>query len=135
VDELGFRKRHLLRHEAADREAQHVDLSESECLDECGGAASHLFDRGRNLAGAARDAGVVEQNDVPLSCETIGHRRIPMVHRAGEVLVENERDAAGLAKAPIRKADAVSFDELRWRGLVCGRRHDRLLWGSPIDEP
>jgi hypothetical protein len=41
-----------------------------------------------------------------------------MVHRAGEVLVENERDAAGLAKAPIRKADAVSFDELRWRGLV-----------------
>src|SRR5438309_11418691 len=41
-----------------------------------------------------------------------------MVHRAGEVLVEDERDAASLAKATIRKADAVRLDELRGRGLV-----------------
>src|SRR4029453_10559870 len=95
ADELGFRKRYLLRHEAADREAQHVDLLEPQCLDECDGVASHLFDRGRNLARAARDAGVIEQNDFPLSREAIGHRRIPMVHRAGEVLVENQRDGGG----------------------------------------
>src|SRR6266403_5879422 len=41
-----------------------------------------------------------------------------MVHGAGEVLVEDEWHAAGLAKAAIGKADAVRFDELRRRGLV-----------------
>ena len=41
-----------------------------------------------------------------------------MVHGAGEVLVEDERHAGGIAKAAIGKADAVSFDELRRRGLM-----------------
>jgi hypothetical protein len=41
-----------------------------------------------------------------------------MVHGAGEVLVEDERHAGCIAKAAIGKADAVSFDELRRRGLV-----------------
>jgi hypothetical protein len=41
-----------------------------------------------------------------------------MVHGASEVLIEDERDTAGLAKATIRKADAVGLDELRRRGLV-----------------
>src|SRR3984957_528924 len=41
-----------------------------------------------------------------------------MVHGAGEVLVEDERDAGCIAKAAIGEADAVRFDELRRRGLV-----------------
>jgi hypothetical protein len=41
-----------------------------------------------------------------------------MVHSAGEVLVEDERYAGRIAKAAIGEADAVSFDELRRRGLV-----------------
>src|SRR5882757_8878097 len=48
-----------------------------------------------------------------------------MVHRAGEVLVEDERHAAGFAKAAIGKADAVSFDMLGWRGLVRMAGHGR----------
>jgi hypothetical protein len=42
-----------------------------------------------------------------------------MVHGAGEMLVENERYAAGLTEAAIGKTDAVSFDKLRRRRLVC----------------
>jgi hypothetical protein len=41
-----------------------------------------------------------------------------MVHGAGEVLIEDERQAGWIAKAAIGKADAISFDELRRRGLV-----------------
>src|SRR3984893_11556253 len=41
-----------------------------------------------------------------------------MVHGAGEVLVEDERRTGCIAKAAIGKADTVSFDELRRRGLV-----------------
>src|SRR5258706_14601941 len=50
------------------------------------------------------------------------YRRIPVIHGAQVVLVENERDAGCLAKAAIGKADSVSFEELRRRGLVgvCG---------------
>src|SRR5258708_32310779 len=41
-----------------------------------------------------------------------------MVHRPGEVLVEDERHADNLAEPAIGKADAVRFDDLRRRGLV-----------------
>jgi hypothetical protein len=41
-----------------------------------------------------------------------------MVHGAGKVLVEDERHAGRIAKAAVGKADTVSFDELRLRGLV-----------------
>src|SRR5258708_21469677 len=41
-----------------------------------------------------------------------------MVHRPGEVLVEDERHADNLAEPAIGEADAVRFDELRRRGLV-----------------
>src|ERR1700726_1580439 len=48
-----------------------------------------------------------------------------MVHRPGEVLVENERYAVRPAEATIGEADPVSLDELCRRGLVgvyhCGR--------------
>jgi hypothetical protein len=126
ADEIRFRKRYLLRHEAADRKTQHVDLLQPECLDECDGVACHLFKRGRNLARPARDAGVVEQNDLSFSREAIGHRRIPMVHRPGEVLVENEGYAIRLPEATIGDPDAVRLDELRRRGLV-GMNHYSTL--------
>ncbi len=41
-----------------------------------------------------------------------------MVHRPGEVLVEDERHADNLAEPAIGEADAVGFNELRRRGLV-----------------
>src|SRR6195256_1585003 len=41
-----------------------------------------------------------------------------MVHGAGEVLVEDERDADNLAEPAIGEADTVCLDELRRRGLV-----------------
>src|SRR3984893_17154120 len=89
----------LLRDKAADRKPEHIDLRQSQRLDKRDRVGPHLLARGRNLAGAARYAGVVEQNDLALRREAIGHRRIPMVHRTGEVLVENERYAVPLAEA------------------------------------
>ena len=113
-----MRKRYLLRDEAADREAQHVDLLEPECLDECDGVSSHLFERGRDLARATRDASVIEQNNFSLSREAIGHRWIPMVHGASVVLVEDDRHAGCLTEAAIGEADSVGLYELSGRGLV-----------------
>src|SRR5712671_7832045 len=55
-----------------------------------------------------------EQEDFAIPGQAACHGWVPMVHRAGEVLVEDQRHTA-----------AGSFDELRLRGLVginhCGR--------------
>src|SRR5258707_931046 len=75
----------------------------------------HLLDRGRHVAARAGNARVVEQNDLALRREAIGHRRTPMVHPPSEVLVENERYAVRLTEATIGEADAVGLDELRRR--------------------
>ena len=117
-------ERDLLCNKATNREAQHVDLWEPERFDERYSVGPHLLKRGRHLARTARDAGVVEQDDFPLFGEAVGHRRIPMVHRAGIVLVEDERHAARFAKAAIGEADAVSLDILGRRGLVRVIGHD-----------
>src|SRR6266849_7430953 len=128
-DEIGGLKCDFLRDKAADRKAEHIDLRQSQRLDERDCVGRHLLERGWNLAGAARDAGVVEQNDLALGREPIGHRRIPMVHRPGEVLVENERYAVRPAEATIGEADAVGLDELRRRGLVSMKQ-----WSRPFTQ-
>jgi hypothetical protein len=40
--------------------------------------------------GTAGDAGVVEQDHLAIPGQAVRHRRVPMVHRASEVLVEDE---------------------------------------------
>jgi hypothetical protein len=116
--EIGGLERDLLRDKAADRKAEHVDLLESQRLDESHRVGAHVGERRRHLAGAAGDAGIVEQNNFPVFCEAVSHRRIPMIHRAGIVLVENERQSVRLAEAAIGEADAIGLDELRRCGLM-----------------
>jgi hypothetical protein len=81
-------------------------------------AFAHLLERGRDLAGAAGDACVVEQDHLTVASQAIRHRRVPVIHGARVVLVEDERHAVWLAKAAIGKADPVRVDEPRQRGLV-----------------
>ena len=111
-------QRDLLGDEAADREAEHVNLLQSQRLDEGDGVGAHLLDRGRHLAGAAGNAGVVEQDHFARRREAVGHRRVPVVHRAGEMLVEDERHATRFAEAAVGEPNALGLDELRRRGLV-----------------
>src|SRR5258706_2672675 len=120
-------KRDFLRHKAADGEAKHIDLRQSKCLDEANGVGAHFLERGRHFARAAGDAGVVEQDHLAFLRQPVGHRGVPMVHGAREVLVEYDRDAAGLAETTVGEADAVGFDELGWSGLMGMRGHDRYL--------
>jgi hypothetical protein len=112
----------LLGDEAADRDAEHIDLGQAKRFDESDCVGPHLLQCGRHLARARRDAGIVEQDHLAVAGEAIGHRRVPVIHGAEEVLVEDDRHAAGLAKAAIGEADAIGLDELRRRGLVgiCG---------------
>src|ERR1700733_5321450 len=118
ANEIGRLQSDFLCHHAADRKAKYVDLLKAERLDEGDGVSAHLLDRRRDLAGAAGDARVVEQDHLPVASEAIRHRRVPIIHGADVVLVEDDRHSSGLAEAAIGEADSVSLYELCRHGLV-----------------
>src|ERR1700687_4402796 len=125
ANEIGRLQRDFLRDHAADREAKYVNLLQAQRLDEGDGVSAHPLERRRDLAGAAGDARVVEQDHLTVASEAIRHRRVPIIHGADVVLVEDDRHTAGLAESAIGEADSVSLNELCRRGLVsmnhCGR--------------
>jgi hypothetical protein len=61
--------------------------------------------------------GVVEQ-DLRDPWQAVRHRRVPMVHRASEVLVEDEGYAARFAEASVSEPNTSRRHELRRRGLA-----------------
>src|SRR3984893_16205015 len=140
ANEIGRLHSDFLHDHAANREAKQVNLLQAQRPDEGDGVSAHLLERGRDLAGAVGDAGVVEQARLPVASQAIRHRRVPVVHGAQVVLVEDDGDAVGFAKAAIGKADSVSFEELRRRGLVAVLVHhnspdikqedDRTIFGT-----
>ncbi len=93
-------------------------MLQAQRFDEGDGVSSHLLERGRDLARAAGDARIVEQDHLPVASQPIRHRRVPIVHGADVVLAKDERHMAGLAEAAIGEANSVSFDELGGSGLV-----------------
>src|SRR5208282_6052236 len=103
----------------------YVNLLQAQRLDEGDGVGAHPLERRRDLAGTAGDARVVEQDHLTVASEAIRHRRVPIIHGADVVLVEDDRHTAGLAESAIGEADSVSLNELCRRGLVsmnhCGR--------------
>src|ERR1700719_1439270 len=118
ANEIGRLQSDFLHDQAADREAKYVNLLQAQRLDEGDGVGGHLLERRRDLAGAAGDARVVEQDHLTVASEAMRHHRVPVIHGADVVLVEDERHAAGLAESAIGEADSVSLNELCRRGLV-----------------
>jgi hypothetical protein len=100
-DQLTSLQRDLLGDEAADRETEHINLLQSQRLDEGDGVGAHLLERGRHLARAVGNARVVEQDHLPRRREAVGHQRVPVVHRAGEMHVEDERHTTRFAEASV----------------------------------
>src|SRR5580765_5549712 len=75
-----------------------------------------------------------EQDHLTVASQTIRHDRIPVIHGAQVVLVEDERHPVGLAKAAIGKADPVGFEKLRRCGLMRVLIHDKSSWTSAYED-
>src|ERR1700730_11548748 len=99
ANETGRLQHDFLRDHAADREAKYVNLLQAQRLDEGDGGSAHLLECGRDLAGAAGDPSVVEQDHLTVASEAIRHRRVPIIHGADVVLAKDERHSSGLAEA------------------------------------
>src|ERR1700735_3050562 len=127
ANEIGRLQSDFLRDHAADREAKYVNLLQPQRLDEGDGVSAHPLERRRDLTGAAGDARVVEQDHFTVASEAIRHSRVPIIHGADVVLVEDDRHTAGLAEAAICEADAVGLYELCRCGLVSMNHYGRSL--------
>src|SRR3979411_695838 len=90
ANEIGRLQSDFLPDHAADREAKYVNLLHAQRLDEGDGVSAHPLERRRDLAGAAGDARVVEQDHLTVASEAIRHRRVPIIHGADVVRVEDE---------------------------------------------
>ena len=118
ADQARLGERQRLRDEAAKRKTEDVDLCKTKRLDERRRVGRHLLDRGWHLAVRAGNARVIEQDHLPPRREAVGHQRVPVVHGTGEMHVEDERDAARFAEAPVSEPNTCRLYELRRRGLV-----------------
>src|SRR2546427_4953475 len=105
-----------------------IGVVQTKCSAEGDRVGAHLLERGRDLAGAAGNACVVEQDHLTVASEAIRHRRVPIIHGADVVLVEDDRHTAGLAESAIGEADSVSLYELCRRGLVSMNHYGRSLY-------
>jgi len=123
--------------EAADRDAEHINLLQSQRLRK----AMALAPISSNVVGTSPELlempSVVEQDHLPRRREAVGHPRIPMVDRPGEVLVENERHATRFAGSddgrsgcrwPRRTASARSGGyESFWAAMISSWSRPSLL--------
>jgi hypothetical protein len=66
--------------------AEDVDGRQAEAVDEAGGVGRHVGDGVRGGAGAAADAGVVEQDDLAPRCQRVADGGVEVVEVAHEVL-------------------------------------------------
>jgi hypothetical protein len=112
----GADQRHLLRHEAADREPKQIDLRQVERTDERDHRPRRVGNRRAELAARRTDTRIVDEDHTALARQCVGERRIPVVEVAAEVLEHDQRCGARSAEAAERKAHLTRVDELRHRG-------------------
>jgi hypothetical protein len=87
-------QRDLLGDEAAQGEADDVDLHEAEGVEQGHGVPGHLGDRPRGRAAGCADAGVVEGHDMAAGGQRVDQRGVPIVEVAAEVLEQDQRHVA-----------------------------------------
>ena len=86
ADERGPGEGDVLGDEAAEGEAEQVRPGQADRVGEGDDLPCGLGDRVRGQAGGGADAGVVDEDDLPLGRQGIDERRVPVVYVAAKVL-------------------------------------------------
>src|SRR4051812_13711526 len=117
----------------ADREPEQVDPVESQRIDERDHPPRRLPDRAAELARRGPDTRIVDEDDLALGGERVGHRGVPVVEVAAEVLQQDQRHYGRAPKAAVREVHARRLEEPclgRRVGDGRGDGHER----SPVTE-
>jgi hypothetical protein len=108
-----------LRDEAANREAEQIDLLKVQCFEERNRVVGHRLNRVRRPARRSGDADVVERDHPSIRRECVDERGIPVVEVAAEVLEQDELHIA-LTDVAVGIFDSVfRCHSLDGRARVC----------------
>jgi hypothetical protein len=111
-------QREGLRYVAANREAEDINLRESQRTHERDGVIRHCFDRVRRVPSRSRHASVVKHHHWSVLSESIRDSRIPMVHPPAKVLEKEKGDSRFLSKATVGEPNPAALDEASRSGDV-----------------
>jgi hypothetical protein len=120
---MGMAKHETLRNVATDGEAEHIDLWQSQGIDEYSEVIAHRVDGVRRFAARTGDTCIVEEDYGTSLRKPVRHNRIPVVEAAAEVLKEDERRSAFRPEAPVCVVDPISLKETGWSRDVSVLRH------------
>ena len=118
ADELRFVRGDQLGDHAAHREAEEVDLLETQRPDEGDGVVRHRLDGVGRGAARGADAPVVEGDDPVLRGDAVDDSGVPVVQDGGQVGEEDHRDAGRRAELAVGEVDTADRDRPRRRGCV-----------------
>src|SRR5439155_20401440 len=102
---------------AAEGEPEEIDLLEAERADEGDGVSRHLLDRVRDRSARRADPAVVEGDHPTLRGDAVDDSRVPVVEDRGQVVQEDEWDAAVWTELPVGEPHAAGVDGVRRRVL------------------
>ncbi|CAG9236162.1 hypothetical protein BCAR13_790080 [Paraburkholderia caribensis] len=128
ADKVAALQRDLLRHEAPNRNAKHVDLGQAQRANEGNRIGTHFLETRRRLTRRAGDARIIEKDHFAILGKPVCHCRIPMIQGARVVLIEDKRQAALLAEPAVSEADTVGLDELGRCCVVTDAVHGSILY-------
>jgi hypothetical protein len=117
----------------AHREAEEINLCETEGADKQDCVRRHLFYRGRRCAAGGANASIVERDDVTARREPINHARVPVVQDGSQVDEEYHR-RAGIVRPelPIDELHSTCGDRSSWHVRPIDRQ---ILRGTHIALP
>jgi hypothetical protein len=111
-------EQHSLRDHSAEGEAEDVDSIKAQCVEEGEHVARHVVDIVGGLPARPTDSAVVQQDHGTSGREPVDDGWVPVVHRASEVLQQDERDVAAGAESTMREARTNRLDELGGRARM-----------------
>jgi len=130
-------ERDQLRHDAAERPAEQVDLRQSEGLDELDRAVGEPFRGVAWFAAGVADADVVEQDHVAVRGQPVDELRVPPVDGAAEAHQQDQRHATPRTGATVGEHRGRTGCGLVLEGVGCVRRHalyyaHNSMWAASV---
>src|SRR6266568_9360795 len=100
---LGAAQRDVLSDIATQREAEQIDLRQMECVDEVKSVMSHSSNGIGYFTSGESNPRIIEGDHRAIFGKTIEEGRIPIVHRATEVLEKYQRGSRWFSETPVGK--------------------------------
>src|SRR5712692_11810024 len=117
TNKLGVAQRQVLSDIATQREAEQIDLPQLEGVEEVKSVLRHSSNVVGDFPTGEANARIIESDHRAILRKPIEEGRVPVVHRATEVLEKDQRGSRWVSETPIGKAHLPGTHKSCWSGL------------------